>query len=304
MPVGGWLSEQARTGLREMPSNAGWMLSRILRPVETVSSATGSAAGGARDRGRRMRAAVVDATPFGGDSVDVRMERAREAAERAREAEEEALAAAQQATELADHARQVNERGRARVREVERETSRTVRQRVAEAQKAADEAVKRERQEAEAEAEEEVEETQAEVDEEIEEAEREAEDSRLRAEELVADATEKLATARRLADEAADAARAVAEEARQRAQQLVSDAEQQASEADARIAAADQLREDSEATAKSTVRHLARDATNGLDSYKKPELIELAASVGVEGRTNMTKDELIDAIAKASGARS
>jgi len=100
MPVAGWLSEQARTGLREMPSNAAWMLSRVLRPAETVGSATGSAAAGARDRGRRMRMAVVDATPIGGDSVDVRMKRAREAAERAREAEEEALAAAQESKEL------------------------------------------------------------------------------------------------------------------------------------------------------------------------------------------------------------
>ena len=59
------LSEQTRTGLREMPSNAGWLLSR------------------ARDRRRKVSAAVVDAAPFGGDSVDIRMKRAREAAERA-----------------------------------------------------------------------------------------------------------------------------------------------------------------------------------------------------------------------------
>jgi colicin import membrane protein len=304
MPVVGWLSERTRMGIRELPSNAAWMLSRVLRPAETVGSATGSAAADARDQARRMRAAVVDATPGGRDSIDVRMKRAREAAERARAVEDEALEAARESKDRADHARQVSERGRARVRDVERETSRAVRQRITAAQKAADESVKRERREAEADAKEAVEETQAEVDEEIEEAERQAEDSRRRAEELVADATEKLATARRLADEAAEVARSVAEEAHQHANQLVDDAVQQASQADARIAAAEQLREDSEATAKDTVRQLSHDATNGgLESYKKPELIELAASVGVEGRANMTKDELIDAIRKASGAK-
>ena len=41
-------------------------------------------------------------------------------------------------------------------------------------------------------------------------------------------------------------------------------------------------------------------ANGGLQSYNKPELVELAASIGIEGRTNMTKNELVDAIAKAS----
>ena len=40
--------------------------------------------------------------------------------------------------------------------------------------------------------------------------------------------------------------------------------------------------------------------TADLESYNKPELVELAASIGIEGRTNMTKGELVDAIAKAS----
>jgi hypothetical protein len=64
------------------------------------------------------------------------------------------------------------------------------------------------------------------------------------------------------------------------------------------------------ATAKHTARELDREATDGgLDAYKKPELVELAASVGIEKRTNMTKGELVDAIMKAArrqsqGARS
>src|SRR6185369_8110924 len=99
MTVVGWLSEQTRTGLREMPSNAAWMVSRVLRPAESAGSATGSAA------------------PVGGDSVDVRMRRAREATERAREAEEEALEATQESNQLAANARQLSERGNARIRD-------------------------------------------------------------------------------------------------------------------------------------------------------------------------------------------
>ena len=70
------LSEQTRTGLRRLPSNAAWLLSR------------------ARDRGRKVGAAVVDAAPVGGDSVEIRMKRAQDAGERAREAEERAVDAA------------------------------------------------------------------------------------------------------------------------------------------------------------------------------------------------------------------
>ena len=153
------LSERARTGLREMPSNAAWLVSR------------------ARDQRRRATAAVVDASPTGGDSVEMRMERAREAAERARDAEERAVEAAQESKNCSEHARQVSERGRARVMEVERDTGRRLKQRVAEAQKAAEESVARERQAAEADAEEEQQEVQDEVDEEIEDAQREAEEA-------------------------------------------------------------------------------------------------------------------------------
>ena len=128
--------------------------------------------------------------------------------------------------------------------------------------------------------------------------------SQQRAEELVEEATEKLAEARRLANEATDAARKAAEQAHRQAQQLADEAEQQASEAEARVSAAEQIREHSEATAKDTARALERDTTNGgLESYNKPELVELAAGIGIEGRTNMTKAELVDAIAKASRTR-
>jgi colicin import membrane protein len=264
-----------------MPSNAAWIASRVVRPTATDGSTTA----------------------VGGDSVDIRMKRARDAAERAREAEEHAVEAAQESKGRSHHVREVSERGRARVADVERETNRLVKQRLAAAQKAADAAVKRERQEAEADADEQRKEVRAEIDEEIEDAQRDAEEAQRRAEEIVVDATEKLAAARRLAEEATETARTAAEEAHQQAQQLAGEAEQHATEAEARVTEAEQLRGRSEATAKHTARELDRAPTNGLESYRKPELIELAASIGIEGRTNMTKGELIDAIANASRAK-
>jgi colicin import membrane protein len=275
------LSERARTGLREMPSNAAWLLSRVRQPVD----------------------AAIEAAPVGGDSVETRMKRAREAAERAREAEDRAIEAARESKERSEHAREVTERGRARLAEVDRETSRHVKQRTAEAQKAADDWVQGERQAAEADAEEQQEEVQAEVDEEIEDAQSDADEARERAEELVEEATERLAEARRLADEGAEAARAAAEEARRQAEQLASEAEQQANDAEAQISAAEELREHSKSTAKHAARQLGRTPSNGgsgLRSHNKPELLELAASIGIEGRSHMSKSELVDAIAKAS----
>jgi hypothetical protein len=40
------LSERTRAGLQEMPSNAAWLLSRILKPAEAAGTATESAATG------------------------------------------------------------------------------------------------------------------------------------------------------------------------------------------------------------------------------------------------------------------
>ena len=298
------LSERAKTGLREMPSNAAWLVSRALQPADAVGTTAGDARAGARDKRRSLSATVIDAIPGGGDSVELRLKRAREAAERAREAEDHAVEAAEDAKERSDHARKVSERGRARITEVERETSRWVKQRIAEAQKAADEAVERARREAEAEAQEERQETVAEVDEEIENAQEDAEEAQGRAQELVDEATERLAEARRLANEAAEAARAAAEEAQRQAQELADEAEQQAGDAEAQVAAAEQLRQRSEATAKQTARKLESNPTNGdLKAYNKPELLQLAAGIGIEGRTTMTKDELVNAIAKTSRAK-
>ena len=101
-----WLSDSAGTGLRELPSNAAWLLSRML-PDEAT---------GPRDTARKLRASIEDAAPMG-DSVETRMNRARAAAERAQRAEEEALAAAEEAKQSSDHARLVAESNRSEMAE-------------------------------------------------------------------------------------------------------------------------------------------------------------------------------------------
>ncbi|HEX3329529.1 MAG TPA: Rho termination factor N-terminal domain-containing protein, partial [Gaiellales bacterium] len=65
---------------------------------------------------------------------------------------------------------------------------------------------------------------------------------------------------------------------------------------------AEELREGSEeATARLTAAHTGHVKTNGdLQEYTKSELIELASTIGIEGRTKMAKDELITAIQAAS----
>ena len=60
------LTERARSGLREMPSNAAWLLSKALKPAEAVGDAAESATAGARDRGRKLTATMLDVAPSAG----------------------------------------------------------------------------------------------------------------------------------------------------------------------------------------------------------------------------------------------
>jgi len=62
------------------------------------------------------------------------------------------------------------------------------------------------------------------------------------------------------------------------------------------------MSDQSQKTAKHIARELQSDSANGgLESYNKPELIELADSIGIEKPKSMTKAEIVQAIAKASG---
>jgi hypothetical protein len=57
------LTDKTRTGLREMPSNAAWLLSRVLKPAESLGDAAESAATERPRPGPQVSAALIDATP-------------------------------------------------------------------------------------------------------------------------------------------------------------------------------------------------------------------------------------------------
>ena len=295
------LLERTRTGLREMPSNAAWLASRALAPKDAVGSAAESAASRAREQSWRLSEALGDAMPGGSDSIQVRMKRAQDAADDAREAEQRAVEAAQEARERSDHALHVSGRGRARIKEVERETAREMEQRIREAERDAEEALKRDRFAAEEAARRQRDQVYADVHEENESAQSEAESAQQRAEELVAEAHEKMVEARRLADAVAEASRAAADQASLHAQQLTRDLDNQAKEAAARVRRAEGHRERSE----STVRRTSRNRTNSPGSTKlgeltRSELHDLASTMEIVGRAGMRKSELITAIRKSS----
>ena len=295
------LSEQARTGLREMPSNAAWLLSRVLKPAEAVGTAAESATAGARDRGRKVKAAVVDATPFGGDSVDIRMRRAHDAGERAREAEERA-ARGRPGIEGALRARSGGRRARSRTLEGGRPGDEPDGQ-----------AADRRRPEGRR-------------------GTRRARAPRCRGgcrgatptgpsggrprecRQLRRDA-EDVPSARRGADRGRDRETRGGRAARRRGRGSRSyrrrgsqppgavTGERSPAAGTRRRSAGQGDRAAPRADAHDRQAHRARTrvATNGgLESHSKAELVQLAASVGIESRTNMTKSELVDAIAKAS----
>ena len=67
------------------------------------------------------------------------------------------------------------------------------------------------------------------------------------------------------------------------------------------MAAAEQVGRAAAVTAQDTFQRLGGDAIdNDLESRNKAELLELAAVVDIEGRTNMTKAELVSEIKKAA----
>ncbi|MEJ7722016.1 MAG: hypothetical protein WKF58_17015 [Ilumatobacteraceae bacterium] len=67
-----------------MPANAAWPLGKVAGGANGVS--TGSPFEGVREGGRSVRNAVADTLPFGKDSLELRIERTRDALDMARQA--------------------------------------------------------------------------------------------------------------------------------------------------------------------------------------------------------------------------
>jgi len=294
-----WLANRARSGISDLPANAAWLLGKVAGGANGVS--TGSPFEGVREGGRSVRNAVADTLPFGKDSLELRIERARDALDTARQAEEDAVEQAQRAKADAEKADAVAEQGRRRHAQAKKDSAAGVADRVKDAQRRADAMVAEERADAEAAAAKDLERVAKEVEDDNAEAQEKADASRERAQADIDAAREQMVAARQLADDAASEARAAADEARRSADQLASQAEAQASDADARVAEADGVRRQVSHEAANVVREVERnDATNDLNEQTKGELVELASSLGIEGRTQMNKDELVKAIRSAS----
>jgi hypothetical protein len=295
--AGRWVVQQAKTAVTEFPENAGWLMRRFLtRPP--VDRAVNDARGGAR----RVTESIADAVPFGPDSLDLRLHRAQEALEDARRAEQRALERVSEAKELAKRADAVTADGRRRQQEARSAAQAETKRRVAEARRRADAMVAEEQAAAEADADKRLDEVAAQVEAEREDARTRSEDARERAEAEMDDARRQLAEARALADEAAEAARHAAEEAHRRARAMTEQAEAQSRAADERAAEADKARGSVTLQTAELVRETEKaPAADGLAAKTKPELLDLAASLEIEGRSGMSKDDLVKAIRRASG---
>lgn len=290
-----WLVQRAAIGVKELPSNTAWVVSKALpRPVENT-------AGGAKDTARRATAAVQDGLPVGDGSLETRLARAREATDRAQRAEDAALAEAREAKQLADEANAAAEEGRERLRKVKSEGNAKVKQRVADARRRADEIVEGERAKAQGEVDEEVRTVSADVEKDVEKRRERAEATQHKAAASISDATEQMAEARRLADEAAKAAQEAAVQAQRQAEELADDARRRAGERTDQVAEAQKVQRAAAAVASDVTKKLQSPKVNGdVKSMTRNELMALARTLGVESRTSMNKPQLVAAVRRKS----
>jgi colicin import membrane protein len=294
------------TGVKELPRNTTWLLSKALTPLEATKDAAGSATqaagSGLVDIARHAGASVMDVLPVG-DSIELKLQRARAAADEAQQAEDEAVREAEEAKARTDEARQVAERCRAYVRDVEREQAQEVSDKVAEARREADARVERARAAAQADADKMVQRAKAEADDRVAKAREEAEAAQSKAKQTMADATASLAEARRLADEATEATKAAAEEAHRQAAQLAASADREAKSADERVREAEQVRSRATAPRKRNGPNRNGPSAADLTEMTKTDLLNLATAEDVKGRSAMSKPELVTALKRSAGSK-
>jgi len=290
-----WLSYRTATGLKDLPSNTAWAVSKVLVPAPVEK-----AAGGVKDTARGVSASIKDTVP-GTDSLDTKLKRAREATERAQAAEHKALSEASEAKRLADEHKAQVEQTRVQIRQAKAEAAETVKQRVAEVRAKADAMVEEERAKAQADADKSVAKVSDEANSRVEKSRAHADEAQEQAQVAIGDATEQMAAARRLADEAAQEAQAAAAEAQRRAEELAGEARRHAAASTNGVAEAEKVQREAAGTAADVAVELRKPEVSGdLKSMTKNELTELAVALGVERRTGMNKQQLVSAINRES----
>ena len=290
-----WVAGQAVVGIRDLPRNGAWLLSKALK------SASSSVAHDATDSLRRATIAVAERVPGGPDPVGIKLRRAESAVAQAKQAERQALAEARVADERAEAARGVAEAGKQRVREATQEGRDEVARRTRGAREHFDRLVEQVREEARQDVEERVGRLTAETNAESERAKDDAVRVAEHAQTLIDDAHEQMDEARALVADATAAAEEAAEQARAQAQAISDQAEQ-------RAGSAHQIVEDARKTEKALKTEVAsavraeqgQRTTERLGNHTRAELLELAQPLGIQGASRMTKDQLVRAVRSAS----
>jgi len=294
-----WISAQAATGVKDLPRNGAWVLSRIVGAPNDGASPGGAAT----DTVRKVTAAVIDTMPGSRDSVEVRLKRAHAAVEQAKHAEQEALAEARAADARAEEAKAVAERNRQHQREAAREGKQQVDKRVQELRRDMEEQIAREREQANQEVADRLAKLSAELQAETDRARDEAAAAAESAQQRIAEAHEQMAAARTLAAEATQAAQEAADQARQQLRALAERAEEHAGSAERVLEDARQTEELLAGEAARAVQAEGEyEVPERLAEHTKAELIDIAAPLQIQGAARMTKDQLVRSIRRASRA--
>ena len=295
-----WIATHAATGLKDLPRNGAWLLSKALKsPVV----ATGSAAHEASDGFRRVRSAVAEKVP-GIDPVGMKLKRAEAAVASAKEVERTALAEAQAADERADAAKAIGEAGRQRVREATREGREEVERRTRAAREHFNRLVEQERENASQDVEEAIRRIMAEAEADANKARDDAARVTERAQTMIDDAHEQMAEARALVADATAAAEGAADQAREQARAIADRAEQRTGSAERAVEDARRAGTALKGGAASAVQaEQSRNSTESLADHTKAELLELAQPLDIPGAARMNKGELVRAIRRASRAQ-
>ncbi len=296
-----WLSAQTSSGIKDLPRNSAWVLSRIVGPP---GSAASSASDAATNTARRVSTVLADALPGAHDSVEVRLKRAEAAVAKAKRAEQDALAEARNADNLAEAAKAIAEQGRQRVREASQEGKQEIDRRVNEARRNLEYQVEQAREQAGRDVADQLEAIKAEVQARTQTSRQDAEEAAKRAHERIAQAHEQMAAARTLAAEATKAAEDAADQAHRQATAVAEQAQVDAGTADRAL---DDARSTENVLATETARAVAAerefDVPQRLTEHTKAELLELAHPLQIHGAARMTKDQLVRSIQRTSRAR-
>lgn len=306
-PDTGSLSGLLRRGVKELPKNASWIVAKALRPLGQATngappdSTLESVRESAKDRFRAVGAKARDVMP-GVDSVEQRVDRARAAADRTQQAEEEAVATAQTAKQEADRLKAIQAEEKSRIRKLKEELDQRVRAAEADARRRAEEQVDEEKEAARRDADAVLDREQHDSEQRMQDHRDRADNAKGEAEEKLRRATQLMAEARELADEASEAGRQAARQAQEQVDRLVAHAQHDAHQAEELRQRAKQVDDSLDAQAATITRqHMGRfpNAT-ALRAMNKTELMDLAAAQDVDGRASMTKQQLIQALTRAT----